>query len=179
VTRPDGSIDAGSFAAWRDEVVRALTSPDAPEVDVPCGDCTACCSSSMFVHIGADESEALAHIPAQLLVAAPGAPAGSKVMGYDEHGRCPMLGEHGCTIYEHRPRTCRTFDCRVFAATGVPVEGADKVLIAERVAKWRFRIDSDDDREARARVVAAVELLRGEALDGVRLALAAVETSAR
>ena len=133
----------------------------------------------MFVHIGADEADALAHIPPGLLVPAPGAPPGSKVMGYDEHGCCPMLGEHGCTIYEHRPRTCRTFDCRVFAATEVPVDGVDKVLIAERVARWRFVIGGDDDRVARERVAAAVERLRGEGMEGLRLALAAIEASAR
>ena len=33
----------------------------------------------------------------------------------------------GCSIYDHRPRTCRTFDCRVFAAAGVAVD-ADKPL---------------------------------------------------
>ena len=171
-------LDAGGFAEWRDEVVRAITEPATSEVDVPCGECKACCSSSMFVHIGADETDALAHIPPGLLFPAPGAPPGSKVMGYDEQGCCPMLGDQGCTIYEHRPRTCRTFDCRVFAATEVSVDGVDKVLIAQRVARWRFRFESDDDREARERVVAAVERLRGEGLEGLRLALAAIEASA-
>lgn len=27
-------------------------------------------------------------------------------------GACVYLGERGCTIYEHRPLLCRTFDCR-------------------------------------------------------------------
>lgn len=86
------------------------------DVDVPCGSCTACCRSSRFVHVGPDEQVALAAIPGELLFPAPGWPAGWKVMGYDDQGRCPMLGDRGCTIYEHRPRTCRTFDCRALVA---------------------------------------------------------------
>ena len=30
-----------------------------------------------------------------------------------------MLIDNQCSIYEHRPRTCRTYDCRVFAAAGL------------------------------------------------------------
>ena len=43
-------------------------------------------------------------------------------MGFDERGRCPMLTDAGCSIYAHRPRTCRTFDCRVFTAAGLSPE---------------------------------------------------------
>lgn len=27
-------------------------------------------------------------------------------------GACVYLGESGCTIYDHRPTLCRSFDCR-------------------------------------------------------------------
>lgn len=27
---------------------------------------------------------------------------------------CIYLGEHGCTIYDRRPKVCRVFDCRRF-----------------------------------------------------------------
>lgn len=78
---------------------------------VPCDGCTACCTSSQFVHIEPDERETLRRIPSELLFPAPRMPAGHVLLGYDEHGRCPMLSEQGCSIYEHRPRTCRTYDC--------------------------------------------------------------------
>jgi Fe-S-cluster containining protein len=120
----------------------------AIDADVPCGECTACCRSSQFVHIEPDETDALAHIPAALRVPAPGRPTGHVVMGYDEHGRCPMLGEHGCTIYEHRPRTCRTYDCRVFTATGVAPE-TRQPAIAARVRRWRFDVDTPEARRLR------------------------------
>src|SRR4051794_32425896 len=108
---------AGRFSSWLHDI-RAAVSGSA-ESDVPCDGCTACCASAQFVHVGPDELEAKAHIPAALLLPAPGRPRGHLVMGYDEHGRCPMLRDHGCSIYEHRPRACRTYDCRVLAAAGL------------------------------------------------------------
>ena len=72
-----------------------------------------------------------------MLFAAPGLPDGHVLMGYDEHGSCPMLVDEFCTVYEHRPRTCRTYDCRVFPATGLAPEES-KVLITRRVRRWDF-----------------------------------------
>ena len=54
-----------------------------------------------------------------------------------------MLGSSGCTIYDRRPRTCRSFDCRIFAATGIEPPGGSDSKVAERVRDWTFD-DSDD-----------------------------------
>jgi Fe-S-cluster containining protein len=110
------------------------------DAEVPCGSCTACCRSSQFVHIAPDETRTLARIPAALLFPAPGQPKGHMVLGYDERGHCPMLVDDRCSIYTDRPRTCRTYDCRIFAATGVT---PDQPLVAEQVERWRF--DGGDD----------------------------------
>ena len=59
------------------------------------------------------------------------------VLGYDERGHCPMLVDGACSIYEHRPRTCRTYDCRVFPAAGVEPD-ADKAPSPTRARRWRF-----------------------------------------
>lgn len=150
--------DAGPYGPWLDGMLVALRGE--ADADVACGTCIACCASSQFVHVAPDETDALAHIPSALLFPAPRMPAGHRVMGYDERGRCPMLGERGCTIYEHRPRTCRTYDCRVFPATGVP---CDKPAVAERAARWRFRVDGDADAVARDALAAAAVWLRGHA----------------
>jgi Fe-S-cluster containining protein len=117
--------------------------------DVPCNGCTACCTSSQFVHIAPDETDALAHIPAELLFPAPKLPNGNVVMGYDENGHCPMLVNGACSIYEHRPRTCRTYDCRVFAVTAIDLDEHEKPAIAERVRRWRFTYETDEDRALR------------------------------
>ena len=139
-------LDAGELGSWLRGMRSALAG--ARDADVPCDGCVACCTSAQFVHVAPDEQAALASIPAELLVPAPGMPEGHLVMGYDERGRCPMLGDHGCTIYEHRPQTCRTYDCRVFAATGV---GPGLSAVGDRVRRWRFRLPTvDDERRAAA-----------------------------
>ncbi|MCB1000545.1 MAG: YkgJ family cysteine cluster protein [Ilumatobacteraceae bacterium] len=137
----DGELDAGPFGTWLDGMLAAMRGNG--DADVACGTCTACCRSRQFVHVGADETEALAHIPADLRTPAPGRP-GDVVIGYDAEGRCPLLGENGCTIYDHRPRTCRVYDCRVFEAAGIAPDG-DQPLIVDRARRWRFAESSARD----------------------------------
>jgi len=69
-----------------------------------------------------------------------------------------MLVDGRCTVYEDRPLTCRTYDCRVYAATGV---APDRDAIAGQVRRWRFSYPSPDDRERQAAVRAAVAFIRG------------------
>ncbi len=63
-------------------------------------------------------------------------------MGFDAHGRCPMLQNGRCAIYPHRPQTCRDYDCRIFAATGIDAGGKEKAAVNARAARWRFRSDA-------------------------------------
>src|SRR6185295_19764588 len=118
-----GDLPAGDFSVWIDEMQGAIRRERSS--DVPCNGCTACCTSSQFIHIGPDETDTLSRIPTGLLFPAPRMPQGHVLLGYDEQGHCPMLIDDTCSIYEHRPRTCRTYDCRVLAAAGVGIdEGA-------------------------------------------------------
>jgi hypothetical protein len=80
-------------------------------------------------------------------------------MGYDEHGRCPMLVEGRCTIYAHRPRTCRTYDCRVFAAADVADTDPSKSRIAAQARRWRFDVPLQDDVVRQGAVRAAARFL--------------------
>jgi hypothetical protein len=137
---------------------------DGGTSDVPCGTCAACCTSSQFVHIGPDEADALAHVPAALLVPAPGLPPGHMVLGYDERGHCPLLVEGRCSIYAHRPRTCRTYDCRIFAASAGAVDSAPPA-VARRARRWRFDVRSDEDRSRRDAVRAAAAFVAEHAAD--------------
>lgn len=158
MTSEAGELSAGVFAAWMDEIREAIDGTSGS--DVPCGNCTACCSSSQFVHIEPDETDALAHIPKQLVFPAPMLPKGHVLMGYDEHGCCPMLIDGQCSIYAHRPRTCRTYDCRVFPATGLQLSpDDDKPLIARQTVRWRFDLPTANDRRLQAAVRAAAEFL--------------------
>ena len=137
-------LPGGDFATWLSDMRSAFRGQRHAEV--PCGDCTACCSSSQFIHVAPDETDTIAHIPGELLFRAPGLPDGWVLLGYDERGRCPMLADDGCSIYLHRPRTCRTYDCRIFAATGLDPEGVDKAPIARHARRWELSYASDDDR---------------------------------
>lgn len=67
-------------------------------------------------------------------------------MGYLDGGMCPMLKAGDCSIYSSRPSSCRTFDCRVLAATGLIMEGKWKERINQRVQAWQFAFPSEEGR---------------------------------
>jgi Fe-S-cluster containining protein len=93
----------------------------------------------MFIHIGPEEVETIRRIPKKLLSRAPGFPRGHVLLGYGDQGQCPMLVDGECSIYEYRPQTCRDYDCRVFAGTGLAVDEPNQPEIAHRIGAWRFR----------------------------------------
>ena len=159
-------IDAGPFGAWL-TAARASLRGEGRGMDVPCGECVGCCTSSMFVHVGPGETDALAVIPARLLVRAPGRPRGHKLLGFADDGSCPMFKAGGCSIYEHRPRTCRDYDCRMFAAAGIDA-GDDKPVISERVRSWAFSYESGEARRAHEAVRAAAAEALVDPLGGLR-----------
>ncbi len=148
-------VDAGAFSSWL--ATAELAVQGRATSDVPCGTCTACCRASQFVHVGPDEHDALSHIPAELLFPAPGTTDGTRLLGYDERGHCPMLVDDRCSIYEHRPRACRTYDCRVFPAAGV--DPGDGSPVAEPARRWRFDHPEERDRVEHDAVHAAAGFL--------------------
>jgi Fe-S-cluster containining protein len=152
------TLMAGEFSSWVVEMEAAILGQG--ESRVPCGGCTACCTSSQFIHISPDETDALSHIPADLLFPAPRLPSGHVLLGYDEQGRCPMLVDDQCSIYEHRPRTCRTYDCRIFPAAGLKGD-EDNALIARQARRWQFSFPSPADQIEHDAVRAAATFLDG------------------
>ena len=153
----DRDLPAGDFSSWVTDMQGALRGEHGS--DVACGSCTACCTASQFVHIAPDEKDTLSRIPSALLFPAPRLPRGHMLLGYDERGHCPMLVDDKCSIYEHRPRTCRVYDCRVFPAAGVNIEEPDKVLIDQQANRWRFSYSTDDGRVRHEAVRAAATFL--------------------
>lgn len=131
--------------------------------DVPCGSCIGCCTSSYFIHLHPEDSGARRRIPRKLLFRAPGMPKGHLLMGFDDQGRCPMLAEGRCSIYEDRPTTCRTYDCRVFAAAGIAAGEDDKTVINGQVARWDFDHPAALDRAQHEAVQAAARFLSDHA----------------
>jgi Fe-S-cluster containining protein len=151
-------LSAGDFSTWLGQIGKA--QGDNQTMSVPCGECTACCTASQFILIRPDESDAIAHIPAALLFPAPGLPEGNVVMGYDEHGACPMFVDGRCSIYEHRPQTCRAYDCRVLTAAAVELDDDTKAEITARTRRWRFTYASAEDERSKAAVEAAARYLQ-------------------
>ncbi len=154
-------LPAGNFSAWLRHTREAQLKP--MDVDVACGACTACCTSSYFVDIRADERETLARIHKELLFPAPGLPKGHKILGFDEKGHCPMLIDNRCSIYEVRPHTCRTYDCRLFAAVEMDAGDEDKILINQQAKRWAFTYPSLRDFAEQKAVKEAITFLRDKA----------------
>ena len=143
---PKEPIPAGDFSSWLRQDRDSLLGKGGMEV--ACGECVGCCISSYFIHIRPEEKAAISRIPANVLFAAPGQPKGHLLMGYDSAGLCPMLKAKNCVIYEHRPQTCRDYDCRIFAAAGIAAGDNEKAVINERVERWLFsyptKLDCDE-----------------------------------
>lgn len=139
-------LGAGGFSSWL-HAAEASLRPNSGGAHVPCGACRGCCRSSMFIHIQPDEKQTLLRIPRALLFPAPGLPKGHVLLGYNDRGECPMLANGECSIYEDRPRTCRDYDCRVFAATGIPVDRECQPEIARRVRQWVFTYENEESRQ--------------------------------
>jgi Fe-S-cluster containining protein len=150
------TVAAGDFSVWLGEIGRAFR--EGAEMDVPCSTCNACCKSSQFIHVERDES-AVDHIPHELLFPTPGLPDGPLIMGYDANGHCPMLKDDACSIYAHRPRTCRVYDCRIFAASGALPDEATKTAVAERARQWEFSYTDAADEGAHKAIRAAAAFL--------------------
>ncbi len=93
----EDALPAGEFSSWLRLARSALA--EGRDVEVPCGACTACCTSSYFVHIGPEETRTLERVPAELLFPAPGEPTGNVLMGFDEKGTAP------CWSTAHAPST--------------------------------------------------------------------------
>jgi hypothetical protein len=88
------------------------------------------------------------------------------LLGYDERGHCPMLVDGRCSIYEHRPRACRTYDCRVLPAAGVDIDvEPGKAGVAWRARRWRFSHPTQADRDQHDAVRTAATFLRQHAAD--------------
>ena len=161
MTIPESDIPAGDFAEWLEALTQSLHHDR--EMDVPCGSCDVCCRSFQFIHVRPEEHEALARIPKELLFPAPGMAKGHWLMGYDDQGCCPMMGEEGCQIYKHRPLTCRLYDCRVLAAAGLTEGDPQQAPLLEHSRRWRFEYKTEEDRQRHQAVQAAARFIRDHA----------------
>ena len=150
-------IAAGPFGAWLAQMRAALRGSGG--TDVPCGDCVGCCVSAYHIPIRAADSAARRLIPERYLAQA----GQTTVLRYLPDGTCPMFGAGKCSIYAHRPQTCRDYDCRIFAAAGIDAGSADKHVINARVRAWRFTYETPQDEQSRRAVQAAATFIKDHA----------------
>jgi Putative zinc- or iron-chelating domain len=92
---------------WRDRQLADMRG-EHPAADVACDGCTACCYHK-FVDIQPEleREEDLAHL--DIITR----DDGKLQLRKREDGACVHLGPNGCQVYEHRPRSCRLYDCRI------------------------------------------------------------------
>jgi Fe-S-cluster containining protein len=99
------------------------------EVRVPCGSCNACCrSSSLCVELTPQEVEEHA---GNVVMNDDGQPTLAK----KEDGHCIKLIDGKCSIYNHRPFVCRTYDCRMMILHG-RIDGYTDGVMWEAVQQW-------------------------------------------
>lgn len=75
--------------------------------EVPCGGCRICCVNEVVILEPEEEGQ---------YIMAPHPKLPKRFMVAHAGKDCIYLGEEGCTIHDRRPKLCRDFDCRVFAA---------------------------------------------------------------
>ena len=108
---------------------------------VPCGNCVACCYHPNVDVCAEDDVQFLDVTEHGALRKRP-------------DGACIHLGTDGCTVYEHRPKACRQYDCRMPAAVGIErvYDGGMKAPV------WKFDIKTEAER----RFVRAAQKLQSE-----------------
>ena len=101
------------------------------------------------------------------------------VMGYDEQGRCPMLVRNKCSIYRYRPATCRLFDCRILAASGLDLDNNDNNLIIRQARRWKFGYPTKRDHNLLSAVqhAAAFLIRRPECVQNILVPRDAIQIS--
>lgn len=150
-------LPAGDFSQWLRDMRVALGGRGG--MDVACGSCRGCCTSSYYVKVRANETAALQRIGVANLEPGPPGDPDSRLLGFQPGGHCRMLVGRECSIYPDRPETCRSYDCRVYAAAEMNA-GEGRTEINERVARWRFSFPTAEAQAEQRAVAAAARYLR-------------------
>jgi uncharacterized protein len=154
----DTQRPAGSLGQWLATMRAVLRNEQV--ADVPCDGCVGCCISSYAIPLRPTDKVALEAVPARFL----GLPVDGRLarMNHRPDGTCPMLKANRCSIYADRPQTCRDYDCRIYAATGLLPDG-NRPVIRDRVLEWRFGMDTEEESAQGAALRRAASFIREHA----------------
>ena len=97
---------------------------------VPCNGCRMCC---YHPRIEVEPQDDIRHLDIETRE------DGGQTLRRREDGSCVHLGPEGCTVYAHRPRGCRTYDCRLFSLLGI-------VETAVPVPHWTFSARTQEEK---------------------------------
>ena len=125
--------DGGDFEAYIARMKHDVATGDLPSV--PCNGCVECCYHKVEVHPDRDAE----NLPYLLTESSPN---GGLQLQHRPDGACIHLGDHGCTIYAHRPQACRKYDCRILAMFRIP----DNMPGGHQAPAWVFRTNSPRGR---------------------------------
>ena len=76
---------------------------------VDCQSCHGCCRANYSIGLSEDEAKVLPHTRVD----------GFPVVLPEADGKCPFLVDEVCTVYDKRPVSCRQYDCRDLARSGI------------------------------------------------------------
>ena len=94
------------------KLMRETMAGGRPESHVPCNGCRECCyHAGVDVDPSIEPPEHLKHLEIWQ------DENGAHWLKKGADGACVHLGPDGCTVYEHRPAACRSYDCRLYALT--------------------------------------------------------------
>lgn len=160
ITSNDNFRYAGDFQSWLQDTLNAFSTGEG--ASVPCGDCKACCRAGYFIPVHRQEWSTRAAIPARLLVTPPAHSddGNYQLISTTRRGHCALLKEGACSIYRERPQTCRDYDCRLFAASGV-LSGHGE--IDHQIARWRFHYGDEESRRTHAAIRATARFVIDQA----------------
>ncbi len=164
---PDGTMKsievemryAGSVAQFLTEH-RAWQLSGKAERNVPCNGCTACCHHHIIeVDPSVDDMSKLDVVESD----------GKLILRETSDGTCVHLGPQGCTVHAHRPRVCRSYDCRLFSLFFITNPHRKPPL-----PMWEFDANSLEERATRAAMQMAA--MKNRSAEGQEEALAAASS---
>jgi hypothetical protein len=119
---------------WLAEMGASVAS--GKPMSVPCNGCRNCC---WFHHVPVERDENPENLPYLDTVMQEDS---SMILRKRDDGACVHLGEQGCTVYEHRPAACRTYDCRYMSLIGISHPYDDN----HSPPTWLFDVSTDESK---------------------------------
>lgn len=129
-------LDADKFISYLEARWRAFVEGEG---NVDCQSCRGCCRAGYAIGLSKAEAAIIPHVVFE----------GHAVILPLPTGACPYLIDEKCSIYAHRPASCRQYDCRDFAMASLrlnPADGShDQVLGVDEINRSIERFAAENE----------------------------------